>query len=237
MRTDNAAFVFLIVLLLAAGGTVWAFAFQPILTRPDTLANLPLRLGAFEGEDLPIEDAVEAMLRADFSLQRAYVHSFGDPVWLYVGYYGTKRGGTPEHTPDVCYWSNGWKIVRDVRVAIPGSKERDAREFVIEQHGQRRLVLFWYRSYRSDAMPTTFRLLWDHLAGRLTDGRADGGLIRLSTIIAGDDVAPARARLNRFAVVLEPELDRIWPEETPTDGFSLDGFDLDAWQMGGTSTH
>ena len=62
-------------------------------------------------------------------------------------------------------------------------------------------------------MPSTFWLNWDHFAGRLAEGRADGGLIRLSTPISGGDIEEASARLNHFAALLDSELDRIWPEE------------------------
>lgn len=189
-------------------------ALQPELkAQPETLAALPQRLAGFEGTDLPIEATVESMLRADFNIQRAYVHSFGDVVWLYMGYYSTGRGGTPEHTPDVCYWANGWDIVRDRKVAIAGRSERSAREFIVEQAGHQRLVLFWYRSYRNDVMPTTLSLNWDHFVGRIGGGRADGALIRLSTPMPDRNIDDARARLNRFAALIEPELERIWPIE------------------------
>ena len=215
MRTETAAFTLLIAVLLAAGGAGWALALQPELhARPETLAQLPRELGGFDGIDLPLDEMVEAMLQADFNVQRAYVHAFGDTVWLYLGYYSTRRGGTPEHTPEVCYWANGWDVLGDRRVSIFGWQERRAREFVVEQDGHQRLVLFWYRSYRNDAMSSTLWLNWDHFAGRLSQGRADGALIRLSTIMTNGDIEEARARLNRFAALLEPELDAVWPEES-----------------------
>ena len=216
MRTDSLQLAFLIVILLASGGSGWALALQPELqAQPRSLANLPHRLAGFDGTDLPLDSSVEAMLRADFNIQRAYVDSLGDTVWLYLGYYSTRRGGTPEHTPEVCYWANGWNVLHDRTVAIPGSDDGRAREFVVEQGGHQRLVLFWYRSYRQDVMPSTLWLNWDHFAGRLVDGRADGGLIRLSTPILRGDIQEARARLRHFVTVLDPELEEIWPKEAP----------------------
>ena len=74
------------------------------------LATLPSQLGAWRAEDVPLEAAVESMLDADFHLQRAYFHPLGEMVWLYVGYYGTSRGGRPEHVPRVCYRAHGWRV-------------------------------------------------------------------------------------------------------------------------------
>ena len=51
-----------------------------------------------------------AELRADFNLQRAYTGPAGSLIWLYLGYYGTDRGGRPEHTPRGCYTGAGWGI-------------------------------------------------------------------------------------------------------------------------------
>lgn len=214
MRSENVVLGLLLAVLLLAGGAGWLITLQPELkAEPESLALLPQQLGGFEGTDLPIEATVESMLRADFNIQRAYVHSFGDVVWLYLGYYSTERGGTPEHTPDVCYWANGWQVVQDRRVAILGSEEPRAREFIVEQAGHQRLVLFWYRSYRNEVIPSTLWLNWDHFAGRIRGGRADGGLVRLSTPMPDGNIDEARARLNRFAAVLDPELDALWPTE------------------------
>ena len=98
MRTENAALAFLVVILLVAGGIGWVTTLQPALQpRAETLAGIPYRLGPYEGEDTAIDDAVESMLRADYNVQRSYRTDDGGLVWLYLGYYGTARGGTPEH--------------------------------------------------------------------------------------------------------------------------------------------
>ena len=58
---------------------------------------------SWKGHDIPMEGSVEEILRADRHLQRSYYDRAGGLVWLYVGYYGTSRGGRSEHTPWVCY--------------------------------------------------------------------------------------------------------------------------------------
>ena len=52
--------------------------------------------------EIPVEDEVTRMLDSDFNLQRVYKHSLGGYVVLYVGCYGTGRGGGTGHTPRIC---------------------------------------------------------------------------------------------------------------------------------------
>ena len=85
--SERLATVSLIVALIAAGAVAWWFQLRPDLDYDASgLAALPLEIGAWQGEALPIESAVEKMLRADFNLQRAYRRSDSGLVWLYIGY-------------------------------------------------------------------------------------------------------------------------------------------------------
>lgn len=208
----------LVLALLAVGALSWWFQLRPAL-RVDAspLAALPRALGDWNGVDVPLESAVESMLRADFNVQRAYRHPLGDLVWLYVGYYGTERGGRPEHTPRVCYESHGWRILGEEVVAIetPDARLR-ANEYVVESAGERQLVHFWFRSHRSSGMLGGWDQTADRLLGRLLAGRADGSLVRLSTPLRpGEDLVTARSRLLQFAGRLEPALALHWPTEHP----------------------
>jgi EpsI family protein len=175
-------------------------------------------MGSFEGIDVPLELGVEAMLQADHNLQRVYVHPLGPIVSLYVGYYGTARGGTPEHTPSVCYRAQGWSIVEQTTLAS-GDEGGRLREYVVENAGRRDLVMFWYRSFRRTGMSSTLQLRLDHLLGQLEAGRGDGALIRISTSLDLLDRVAARSLLLSFAEALEPELAARWPVEAdPASG-------------------
>lgn len=204
----------LVVLLVLAGAVGWWTVLRPPLHADATrLADLPLHLGPWEGVDLPLEETVESMLRADANVQRAYQHPVGGLVWLYVGYYGTQRGGTPEHTPRACYTAHGWEIAAPRRLLRDPQRALHANEFVVMQGGHRRLVHFWYRSFRSPDLLSPVALRVDHVLGQWTAGRGDGALVRISTPVEGDDLVGARSRLLGFATLLEPELARVWPME------------------------
>jgi EpsI family protein len=214
----------LIVALVLSGAAGWWLHLRPEAeVDPGTIEELTPRLAGWVGVDIPIDEGVERMLRADSQIQRRYVDDTGSIVWLYVGYYGTARGGRPEHTPWVCYPSAGWEIESSDEIAlIEASSAADAshaNEMIVVRDGQRRLVHFWYATHRRTGIASETALTLDHLAGRLSlAGRADGALVRISTPIRHDGLEPARERLSRFTAALLPEIKRRWPVSRTANG-------------------
>jgi EpsI family protein len=218
MSSDRVSTLAAVALLLAAGAAAWWFQLREHLApAPVTLSSLPLELGSFTGIDTPLDAMVEEMLRADHNVQREYRHPLGGIVWLYIGYYGTERGGTPEHTPRACYRAHGWDVIEQADLTVDPETGLRAREYVVELAGQQQLVLYWYRSFRDTGMVTTVALGLDHVLGKLRHGRGDGALVRLSAPLSGggSDREATRASLLSFARELEPELARVWPSEHP----------------------
>ncbi len=210
--------VALIVLMLIVGALGWYLQLGPELqVDASRLADVPTRIGRWQSTDVPLASVVERELRADFNFQRAYFTRSGDQIWLYVGYYGTARGGRPEHTPRSCYTGAGWGIESSRIVEIDSNDEFRANEYLIEQRGEQRLVHFWYRSHRRTGILGGLDQNIDRLLGRLLDGRADGALVRISTPISGDDTTAARGRLLSFASLLDPLLGEHWPTERPCE--------------------
>ena len=213
MNSSNLATVILILVLLAVGGFAWSLQVQPSLEiDASALETLPTKIDVYEGRAIPLEETVESVLRADFNLQRAYSGA-GSLVWLYVGYYGTTRGGRPEHTPRGCYTGAGWGIESARTLRVDPGGDLQVNEYLVEQNGERRLVHFWYRSAQRTGMLGGWDQNIDHFVGRLIRGRADGALVRISTPLSGDDEIGARGRLLGFASALDPMLAERWPTE------------------------
>ncbi len=207
----------MVLILIVAGAVIWWLQFHvPIESDPSVIGRIPMEIGRWRGEDIPISEAVERMLRADAQVQRKYQSPDAELVWLYIGYYGTARGGRPEHTPWACYPSAGWVILSALELKTNegdgGAHPGKLNEFVVEQGGARRLVHFWYQTHRKERITTETELTIDHVLGRLSPGgRADGALVRLSTPIDRRGLDAARKRLRDFAATLGPVLRENWP--------------------------
>ena len=102
----------LVTLLLIAGAISWGFQLrEPMAVDTRPLGELPSQVLAWEGRDVEMEGTVEEILRADQHVQREYFDEAGVRVWMYLGYYGTLRGGRSEHSPWVCYPAAGWDVL------------------------------------------------------------------------------------------------------------------------------
>lgn len=212
--SERISLVALCVALVAGGAFAWWLRLQPPLAVDvSPLESLPLHLDGWRSIDLEVDDRVADELAADFNIQRAYRHPTGHLIWLYVGYYSTERGGRPEHTPRGCYTGAGWEILESDVLDVPDGR---IREFVVRRGGEHRLVHFWFRSHRRGGMTGGIDLGLDRVVGRLTTGRADGGLVRISTPLERREDAPAaRSRLSTFRDGLVGQLARHWPGEWP----------------------
>jgi EpsI family protein len=215
MKGERLATALLVAALVGVGAAGWWLQLRPDLDVDATaLASLPTQIDGWSAQDVALDDAVEAELRADLNLQRVYLDSTGSVVWMYVGYYGTERGGRPEHTPRGCYTGAGWSIEETRRVPADASGERFVNEYLVARDGARQLVHFWFRSQRSERLLGGLDQNLDRVIGRLADGRADGALVRLSADLEGGDEVAARGRLLAFGAALEPLLAERWPRET-----------------------
>lgn len=187
-------------LLIGVGSVAFWLELRPeLVVDARELTSFEYRVGPWIGQSVPLESTVEALLRADANVQRAYIDPAGATVWLYIGYYGTARGGRPEHTPCGCYTGAGWSIEASRVITDDGTP---ANEYAVTRDGERRLVHFWYRSQRQTGLLGGLDQNLDRINGRLANGRADGALVRLSTRVGNEGERLARdRRTDRFAVL------------------------------------
>lgn len=201
--------------LLATGVAAWHLRLASRLAVDVApLAAVPLQVDDWRGVEVPVEDEVAEMLRADFNLQRAYRHSQGGTVWVYVGYYGTQRGGRAEHTPPMCYRASGYRVADSRVVDLQETRGFRAQEMLVEDADDRRLVLFWFRSRDRTGILGELGQGLDRLRNRLATGRADGALVRVSASVADGDTDAVRSQLVQFATQFDHLLASHWPKES-----------------------
>jgi EpsI family protein len=214
---QETATILLAALLVGVGALAWVLELRdPLVVDATPLVEFPERIDEWSAVDIRIDPAAAAMLNADWNLHRMYSRPSGEVVWLYVGYYGTQRGGRPEHTPDACYPAYGWTTREQRSRTVPGVPGLRVRESLIEQDGAWQLVQYWFRSARSTGQLDGWDQTVDRFLARLLTGRADGAVVRISTTLRNPDEADAgRQRLLAFAATTDRALADHWPAETP----------------------
>jgi len=84
-------------------------AMGQMLPLSQPLSTLPLKVGQWEGRDLPLDDEVRQLAGDDDSINRVYVQShLARSVAVYVGYIGRPRARMG-HRPDICYPAHGFQ--------------------------------------------------------------------------------------------------------------------------------
>ena len=75
----------------------------------EPLRGFPIRVAEWDGRATPDLDAREAgILGADEYLTRIYRQGTGEPVALFIAYYGSQRTGAVIHSPLNCLPGAGW---------------------------------------------------------------------------------------------------------------------------------
>jgi EpsI family protein len=77
-----------------------------------------MEIAGFKATEDSFSDAVYKELNADMHVYRHYRSDDGRQVDLYIGYYGTAKGGRTPHNPYGCLPGAGWGIVEDQRIDL-----------------------------------------------------------------------------------------------------------------------
>jgi EpsI family protein len=212
-----------VVLLVIAGAVAYPIAWgADVGVAKVNLDQLPRRILGFDGRDDRFKESVYRALNADYHLLRQYRGGGSRNVWLYIGYYGTAKGGRPSHVPQSCYTGQGFSIVEWTTIPSPIRAEGPAlspaagmlNKMHVKRGNTHQLVLFWYQS-KNRVLADGIEQNLQRLKNRLLYNRDDGAFVRLSTTMNLDDEAEAEALLQGFAVELLSLIPSHWPEEGP----------------------
>ena len=183
------------------------------LKRP--FKELPLKLGAWKGKEVPLEASVVKVAAADDYLSRWYYNeNTGESVRIYVPYYGNPRTMIG-HYPDVCYPAGGWKMalsrVEDVR---RGADETTVPALFYKfQKGAGRVAVMSF--YIVGGQFTADRRAAERASHKAIDRENRNYLAQMQLTFAGD---PPPERILRttadFLGVFLPELESHLPDSS-----------------------
>lgn len=171
------------------------------------LHDLPFQIGGWSGNAFPADPALMQRAQPDAVVHRRYVGVRGRPVFLYVGYYA--RQASRGQTLAVC---SGSCIIADrgvVTVAMSGELAQINRARVMV-NGVPMVVAYWFQRGRT-MIADPYRNKMEQIRTGLLSRRSNGAVVRISTPIAGDDIA-AWGELLNFARAAHPLLLDLLPE-------------------------
>ncbi len=174
----------IIILILALFAREWV---ESRRKSAPGMAFIPFEqnLGDWKGIDLRMDADVVAMLNPDQIVYKRYRNPSGGSIDLYGVFYGSQGSGRTMHSPLNCYPGTGWEIVGKSRVRLHGKgddKGFEVRKLTLRKGLARRILYYWYYAGGKIASNQYMNKLLT-LYGALVNGRTDGGLVTVSTIM------------------------------------------------------
>ena len=210
----------IIVLIVAIGFTHgWRLIRGEVVVVEKNFNKMPYTIGEWHGEDNDFAQEIYNVLRADENLSRIYTRPDGKRLGLYIGYYGTKRGGHPEHIPAGCYTGAGWGIESTTSLGIKAyddSKTITVNNFYAVKDNEGEQVLYWLQNFRGSVSHSGLKQNIEKMKTRLLYNRNDGAFVRINSRVdltseeTRDDVI---AFQKEFISHLIPLLPEYWPVE------------------------
>jgi len=186
-----------------------------VIVTQKNLDKFPLNINDYQGIDIPLTESVYKELNPDIYIYRHYLPKFNNhpSILLYIGYYGTAKGGRTGHNPHACYPSAGWAILdlKKVILFISGKKV-SINQIFIQKNEERRVVLYWYQSEGNKILDTGIKQNLHRFFCRILKRRDDGAFVRVSASINGNskEILPKVYAFTKQILTLLPH---YWPQE------------------------
>ena len=174
----------------------------------------PRELGAWTGQPTTLDPAIVRGLKADDQFAAVFRRpGEATGVDLFLSFYADQTQDKAIHSPSVCLPGAGWEVAEIARttLAVPllsgTTRSLTLNRAVIQRGLDRQLVYYWFAGRgRQVTGDIEAKLLL--FADSLTEGRSDGGLVRLVTPILPEagGLPAAEDRLQGF---LAASLDRL----------------------------
>ncbi len=214
----NTALVIATVALL-----VTLFSASMIASRPTpeitrmNLDKLPMEINGYKAVEARYPESVYEALNADKHVYRNYYGEQGKQIDLYIGYYGTAKGGRSSHLPEGCLPGAGWGILE--RAWIPAHPEKTPQgpslNYILSRKGhQYQCMIHWYQSAGDKILSSGIQMNIQRFIGRVFYNRNDGAFVQVSRIVTRPEIEQAKEDLARFSRDIIALLPKYWPVES-----------------------
>lgn len=188
-----------------------------VIVSKKNLDRLPQIIGEFKSTNIPISKSIDKELNTDIYLFRHYKNSDGKFVTLYIGYYGTRKGGRTGHNPLACYPSAGWAILKESKAEISIQLNDQFKHYlfnklIIKKGNQHQLVYHWYQYKGGKVISSGIDQNIYRFKNKIFNNRNEGAFIRLSVNFE-NEMEMNEDLLTKFLKDLFPLIVEYWPEE------------------------
>jgi len=229
----NSHFITSITLLLLTIAAIFGIASRgmPVVIHKN-LDQFPKELMNMFACEIPMSQRIVDELRSDIYIFRKYVPKLrstenfsrgssltGDhsaPITLYIGYYGTAKGGRTPHNPYACFPSSGWGVVKTNTVIVRPegyTKPVQLNYLLVQQGNVFKTVLHWYQSAGNKVLKLGLDQNIQRFIGRVFYNRNDGAFIRVTVDTDSKGIGAGEELTTRFAKKVLTLLPQYWPEE------------------------
>jgi len=218
----------LVAIAIMALGTAAVLWFElrptPEASHGQYAARIPLTIGEWVGEDMPVSDETVRILGTKDIINRYYVNGSGQRVSFQAVFARDNRRAV--HPPEICARGHGESLERQAvvthKVAWPASGFQPGeavltslgklnepvdfqfKELVLLYRDHRSIVNYWYKAgsrLTCNAVKHEWNLFWNNFTG----GTTTNSLLRVSADApTAADVAPARELVHQFTQEVFP---------------------------------
>lgn len=188
---------------------------EPQVVRTN-LENLPMVINGYEGKESFFPDSVYKELNADKHVYRRYRNGAGEQIDLYIGYYGTAKGGRTGHNPYACLPGAGWGIIESYKVRLmpEGHKGGIDVNYILARKGETyEVLLHWYQTAGDKVLSSGIQQNIQRFLGRIFYNRNDGAFIRVSVFSRDRSIEESKLLVKSFSEKVLDLLPHYWPIE------------------------
>jgi len=213
---QNRCFAKAFVILIATGviGVLVAHRPTPVVVATN-LEKIPIVIDEYRGVEDTFPESVYKELNADKNVYRHYRAADGSVMDLYIGYYGTAKGGRTGHNPYACLPGAGAAIVETGQIYVENSNAVVPVNYILSRKdGANTVMLHWYQTAGSKVVSSGFAQNVQRFVGKAINNRNDGAFVRITSTTEEKDISITKAKATAFAKKILKVLPLNWPVES-----------------------
>ena len=209
-------FITIFLLLITFVGVIFLGARSLPVVVETNLEKLPMKIDTYSGSEDSFPEKVYRELNADKNIYRHYSNEKGEKADLYIGYYGTAKGGRTPHNPLACLSGAGWVVLQSSTTTLYPyyyPKGIEVNYMLARKGSIFETLLHWYQSEGDLVLQTGVQQNIRRFIGRVFHNRNDGAFVRVTVTSTGKDTANAKKIAEDLSEKIINLLPNYWPIE------------------------